>query len=544
MPSHDWYPLALHHGASFGTIVLVGVFIAAFLWSVRSYLTLWHVSGPVWASLTNIPRVIWVLQGDAHDTHLALHRKYGSLVRFGPNMVSVSDPAEILNIYGSNGKFEKSDFYWVLSFYVKGKAIPGLFATQDENIHRLLRRPIAGSYSMSNLVSFEPYVDSTMRVFFEQLNTRFGQTNQVCNFGTWLHMFAFDVIGAITFSKRLGFLESGEDVDGIMENSWKYFYRAAPVTQMPWIDYVYTKNPILQRLRITKMNPIVAFARARRQEKEEYAKTNPSSAQDDKEHKTRDFLTRFMEVASKDPVTPPWAINAWATSNVTAGSDTTAILLRTVFYNLLKYPESMRSLREELNARPDLSELVTWKEAITLPYLDACIKEAGRMHPPFALPYERVVPPEGATICSKRLPGGTVVGISAWVLHRDRKTFGDDSDVWRPERWLECDAERRRKMENTLMTFGAGHRSCIGKNISYLEIYKLVPTLVRTFDVSWATFIYNIFTISHLLFFAFDIEKTWEHSANIFTPNDSFNLQTPMAASGAWRTVGSPIKVD
>jgi hypothetical protein len=35
-----------------------------------------------------------------------------------------------------------------------------------------------------------------------------------------------------------------------------------------------------------------------------------------------------------------------------------------------------------------------------------------------------------------------------------------------------------------LTQFGAGHRSCLGKNISYLEIYKVVPTMLRAFDVS------------------------------------------------------------
>lgn len=30
----------------------------------------------------------------------------------------------------------------------------------------------------------------------------------------------------------------------------------------------------------------------------------------------------------------------------------------------------------------------------------------------------------------------TVVGINAWVLHRDEKVFGSDANVFRPERWL------------------------------------------------------------------------------------------------------------
>lgn len=34
------------------------------------------------------------------------------------------------------------------------------------------------------------------------------------------------------------------------------------------------------------------------------------------------------------------------------------------------------------------------------------------------------------------------------------------------------------------MQFEAGHRSCLGKNISLLEIYKVVPTLLRRFNVS------------------------------------------------------------
>ena len=152
------------------------------------------------------------------------------------------------------------------------------------------------------------------------------------------------------------------------------------------------------------------------------------------------------------------ALTVWTTSNVTAGSDTTAILLRTIFYSLLKYPETLQRLLSELadaEKQGRLSELVTWKETRDLPYVDACIKEAGRLHPPFGLPFERVVPSEGAEICGQHLPGGTVVGISAWTVHRDKATFGEDCDVWNPERWF-CDDTSRRKMENALMTVSEG----------------------------------------------------------------------------------------
>jgi cytochrome P450 len=106
---------------------------------------------------------------------------------------------------------------------------------------------------------------------------------------------------------------------------------------------------------------------------------------------------------------------------------------------------------DEAEKEGRLSEYVSWKEAQQLPYLDAVIKEAGRLHPPFGLHLERIVPPEGAVISGKHLPGGTVVGINSWAIHRREDPFGKDADEFRPERWL-CDEEQRRKMGRALLT--------------------------------------------------------------------------------------------
>ena len=94
----------------------------------------------------------------------------------------------------------------------------------------MLKRPIAGIYSMSNLMSFETYVDTTISFFFAQLDKLFVETGDVCDLGTWLQMFAFDVMGELTFSKRLGFMDRVEDVDGIMASIWHYFQKASPVS--------------------------------------------------------------------------------------------------------------------------------------------------------------------------------------------------------------------------------------------------------------------------------------------------------------------------
>jgi cytochrome P450 len=106
------------------------------------------------------------------------------------------------------------------------------------------------------------------------------------------------------------------------------------------------------------------------------------------------------------------------------------------------------------------------------------------MHPAFGFNYERIVPPSGTMICGTFVPGGTIVGVNPWVVQRDRGVYGHDAHTYRPERWLESSADKVQEMARTLFQFGAGEHICLGKNISILEMYKLVPSFMRTFHAS------------------------------------------------------------
>jgi cytochrome P450 len=56
---------------------------------------------------------------------------------------------------------------------------------------------------------------------------------------------------------------------------------------------------------------------------------------------------------------------------------------------------------------------------------------------------------------------------------------------FKPERWL-GDSEERIKMERNNLSFGQGSRVCIGKNISLMEMSKLVTTFIHRYDVEVA----------------------------------------------------------
>ena len=103
-------------------------------------------------------------------------------------------------------------------------------------MHRKMRRPIANLYSVANLTSFEPLVLSTMQRFFARLDELFTDEARELDLCQWLQFFTFDVMGEVTFSRRLGFLEEGADVEEIMANNWKYFQMAAPVSVSPKVN--------------------------------------------------------------------------------------------------------------------------------------------------------------------------------------------------------------------------------------------------------------------------------------------------------------------
>jgi cytochrome P450 len=245
--------------------------------------------------------------------------------------------------------------------------------------------------------------------------------------------------------------------------------------------------------------PVAHFAMKRIGEtKERIEKTTSESSNPVVERPRGDFLSRFQEAHEKDPdFISQDRVLALTVANMIAGSDTTAISLRAVFYNLVKNPDKLAKLHAELEevdskrGGEDRDELFTWNELRELPYLSAVINESLRTHPAAGLPLERITPAGGVQLGEVTIPGGTNIGCSAWVLHLDENVWGLEPDCWIPERWIDASSPRKSEMKNSLFSFGAGSRTCIGKNISYLEMYKLVPAVLREFNVGQSNMAYT-----------------------------------------------------
>ncbi|KAK3394933.1 cytochrome P450-like protein [Podospora didyma] len=464
--------------------------------------------GPFLASLTDWWRFVDVYRRRPDQTHIALHKKHGSVVRLGPNVLSFSDPEALKTIYGLNKGFIKSEFYVVQQSVVKGHSLASLFSTTDNDFHMQFRRCVNSAFAMSALVQYEPFVDNTTKLFLKQTERFYIDTPEPCDFTRWLQFYAFDVIGEITYSKRHGFIEKNEDIDGIVAYlTWLFLY-VAPIGQIPILDRLFLKNPIYLKLSqwgfIDSTFPVARFARARMAERMPELQNGSSTAAKEKDTllptsekqplvKSPDLLSKFLAAREARPeFMSDTLVQTMAVSMAFAGSETTAISLSAVFYFLLKNPPALAALRKEIDDAgregrfsDNESGLVTWHESQTLPYLDACVKEAFRLHPAPGLPMERIVPEGGLEIAGHYVKGGTIVGCSAWVIHRNKDVFGEDVEAFRPERWLVNDEVKVKMMNGTMLQFGMGSRTCIGKNISLLEIYKLVPSMLRRFEIEF-----------------------------------------------------------
>ena len=142
---------------------------------------------------------------------------------------------------------------------------------------------------------------------------------------------------------------------------------------------------------------------------------------------------------------------------IVAGADTTFISMVSFIRHVYSNPAILHKLRAELEELKHQGQLTlpipAYDEAARLPYLQACMKEAMRVHPAVAMTLPRVVPPGGRIISGQFYPEGVSVGHSAWQVHYDTAAFGPDAATFRPERWLEAD---RLEMEKYNLSFGQG----------------------------------------------------------------------------------------
>ncbi|KAL4738837.1 cytochrome P450 [Aspergillus similis] len=160
-----------------------------------------------------------------------------------------------------------------------------------------------------------------------------------------------------------------------------------------------------------------------------------------------------------------------------AGADSTAVMLSTILFHLVRQPAVRKRLKEELRERQ------AGVDYQSLPYLQAVIREGLRLGMANPARLTRIVPSQstGCTVSGVFLPPGTIVGAAAYVFHHNSNVFPQPFEFL-PERWLASDEETgaRRLKESDIFPYGLGSRVCLGRNLANQQLFTTVARVVES----------------------------------------------------------------
>ncbi|KAA1474007.1 cytochrome P450 [Dentipellis sp. KUC8613] len=183
---------------------------------------------------------------------------------------------------------------------------------------------------------------------------------------------------------------------------------------------------------------------------------------------------------------------------VMAGHETTSTSLSWTLLLLCGNKKAQEKLRAELRAFP--TDTPTLEELLSLPYLDAVVREGLRLQNPVAAT-ERVaaedcvVPMQneymdrhGQVRREIRLNKGDNIFLPIRELHLKKEIWGEDAEEFKPERWENL-PEAVKSMPgifHPLLAFNAGPYSCIGYRFSLAEAKAILFTIIRAFEFDLA----------------------------------------------------------
>lgn len=139
---------------------------------------------------------------------LALHERYGPVVRTSPNELSFSSASSWKDIYGfrpGHRPFIKSRFYDGGSFADQAHSI---VSERDPVVHGEMRKGLSHAFSDRSLKEQEGLVAEVVDLFIQQLGLH-ASGAEGADLVMWFNLTTFDIIGSLAFGESFGGLTSG-----------------------------------------------------------------------------------------------------------------------------------------------------------------------------------------------------------------------------------------------------------------------------------------------------------------------------------------------
>lgn len=407
-----------------------------------------------------------------------LHTIYGPIVRIGPKEVDISDESYLTDVMVRD--MDKSHFYSQFINY----GSPNTFSTISQISHRERRKVSTRFYSKTHVCTDESQtnIKEVMSNLFQVIDKYKNKPINV--FILWSDM-AMDVITAFSFGSKYNKKVMSDPFGMGKRIVMDFFVQSGPgfwVTQMPqYLSLVVSKDTKI------KTKKCYDWIMAQFQD-------SLKGLADSEQSLVNTLLGQKAQSVSK-PAFDKKSTASECFDHIAAGHNTTATTLSFLYYELASHPEVQQRLIEELKdynggefIASDDYHPQDYLKIENLPFMNAVIDETFRVFPAIPGQEPRVAPKKGMIWRGSQetpkcvVPGGTVITMQPWSLHRNPKVFTDPNH-WNPDRWLTTDKEKLRMMHRHLIPFSAGARMCIGKNIAICEIKLNLSSILSRYRV-------------------------------------------------------------
>ncbi|GLB37110.1 putative cytochrome p450 [Lyophyllum shimeji] len=458
------------------SIYLTSLVVCTVLYRLSPLHPLAKYPGPLICKVSKLWFGLVAYGGKQHIYYNELHRRYGDIVRIGPNELSFCTPDVIPSMMGAGGMPKAA--FWDGQF-PEQKTCRSLVGLRDPQEHARRRRIWSRGFTPEALRSYQPILDKRIGQLLDHLTARAGTTIDLAK---WISWFSFDLMNDMAFGDKIELMKN-EDSKGIWDLMEIAHRTALVMAHLPWLSQLAVEIPFANR-------NIKRFREFSRQRAMKRYKEGSAS---------RDIFYHLIDEGGLEAARP--AIEQVANDAslvIVAGSDTISPTLASLFYLIISNPVTYSRLQGEVDdRRVDINDVAALAQ---LPYLNAVINETMRVIPPVLSGSTRspLIGSGGCAVGSHYIPEGTTAVVHTYTLHRDARNFSPFPESFIPERWLTADRQvalepevfkaRGHVVHNlaAFIPFSYGPADCIGKRLAMQEMRAVACAVLRRFSLRFA----------------------------------------------------------
>jgi len=378
----------------------------------------------------------------------------GPIIRISPYELHVHDPAFCEQLYRQDGRWNKYPFTYD-AFVAKGATI----CTADHHAHRARRHPLSPFFSKAKINAHQELLRRNIQKLADRLTNETGNT---VNFGAAISALTRDVANEFILGKHHNQLDH-EDFEAAMSNVFQESNFMWRITKhIPWFGPMMLSIPSTWLMKVVDegTKSLLSYIVQNENYTKDLMKAHASGALGEEDDGPRTIVHEILDSNLPPQDKTFQRIFDEVMTISAAGFETSASVLRLVFYHVYSNPEILQRLRTELASAETFDiDTVDLRTLEHLPYLTAVIMEGLRLSPGIATRMARIAPDRELVYEKWHIPAGTPVGMTTLLMHTDPSIYPEPM-TFNPDRWM--DPDTRKGLEKMFAPFSRGTRMCIG----------------------------------------------------------------------------------